>query len=130
MFLLYRLLFWTDIGTQPKIERSSSDGSDRRILIWSGIIRPWSVTVDIHNNLLYFTDSARETVESCDLEGNSRRILFSETNSHFYGVETFKVNSNFHIFFSNSIKYILTCSKHLEFYGQNIFELEFKLKCS
>ncbi|XP_062566069.1 low-density lipoprotein receptor-related protein 4-like [Saccostrea cucullata] len=85
-----RLLFWTDIGTQPKIERSSSDGSDRRILVWSGIIKPESVTVDIHNNLLYFTDSARETVESCDLEGNSRRILFYETNSYFYGVETFK----------------------------------------
>ncbi|XP_061171396.1 low-density lipoprotein receptor-related protein 2-like [Saccostrea echinata] len=85
-----RLLFWTDIGTQPKIERSSTDGSNRKILIWSGIIKPVSVTVDIHNNLLYFTDSARETVESCDLEGNSRRILFYETNSDFYGVEIFK----------------------------------------
>ena len=86
-----RFLFWTDTGAEPKIERSGLDGSGRRVLIWAGILNPVSVAVDVHSNTLYFTDPARETVESCDLEGNARRILYYETNSVFYGIETFKV---------------------------------------
>uniref|UniRef100_K1QLD4 Low-density lipoprotein receptor-related protein 6 n=1 Tax=Magallana gigas TaxID=29159 RepID=K1QLD4_MAGGI len=85
-----RFLFWTDTGIQPKIERSLLDGSKRKVLVWSGILYPVSIAVDVHSNTIYFTDSARETVESCDLEGNARRILFYETNSVFYGIETFK----------------------------------------
>lgn len=94
-----RFLFWTDTGIQPKIERSLLDGSKRKVLVWSGILYPVSIAVDVHSSTIYFTDSARETVESCDLEGNARRILFYETNSVFYGIETFKVRSCLNIVF-------------------------------
>lgn len=94
-----RFLFWTDTGIQPKIERSLLDGSKRKVLVWSGILYPVSIAVDVHSNTIFFTDSARETVESCDLEGNARRILFYETNSVFYGIETFKVRSCLNIVF-------------------------------
>lgn len=98
-FFSPRFLFWTDTGIQPKIERSLIDGSKRKVLVWSGILYPVSIAVDVHSNTIYFTDSARETVESCDLEGNARRILFYETNSVFYGIETFKVRSCLNIVF-------------------------------
>ncbi|KAJ8305026.1 hypothetical protein KUTeg_017422 [Tegillarca granosa] len=85
-----RFLFWSDIGTLARIERSNLDGSSRMALIWLGVIRPISLTVDHANNNLYWVDSARSTVELCDFYGNNRRVLVTSFTSQFYGLDIYQ----------------------------------------
>ncbi|KAJ8310271.1 hypothetical protein KUTeg_012136 [Tegillarca granosa] len=83
-------LFWSDIGTPARIERSNLDGSSRMALIWLGINRPISLAVDHANNNLYWVDSVRSTVESCDFYGNKRRMLVTSFTSQIYGNDIYK----------------------------------------
>ena len=49
MFLYYcknSYLFWTDWGTAPKIERANTDGSDRMILVDTGLGWPNGLAMD------------------------------------------------------------------------------------
>ena len=56
LFLLSRL-FWSDWDrSYPRIEASNLDGSDRAVLVDSGIIMPNSLVVDMAENQLCWTD--------------------------------------------------------------------------
>ncbi|KAL3848554.1 hypothetical protein ACJMK2_019405 [Sinanodonta woodiana] len=83
-------LFWTDTGKIPKIERSSLNGANRKLLTWQGLIRPTSLCIDYQKNLLYWTDYARGTVEYTDIHGSGRKILISNVGSRFYGIDIFQ----------------------------------------
>ncbi|KAL3848553.1 hypothetical protein ACJMK2_019404 [Sinanodonta woodiana] len=83
-------LFWTDTGKIPKIERSSLNGANRKLLTWQGVIRPTSLCIDYQTNLLYWTDYARGTVEYTDIHGSGRKILISNVVSRFYGIDIFQ----------------------------------------
>lgn len=40
------VMYWTQIGTSPKIERANYDGSDRRTIVTS-VDRPYAITLDL-----------------------------------------------------------------------------------
>jgi len=56
-------LYWIDAGQYPKIERSSLDGSDRKSLTQSGIVKPRAITIDISTNDVYWTDTAVDSIQ-------------------------------------------------------------------
>ena len=85
MFICCSYMFWTDWGKQPKIERAGLDGSHRVILVNSSIAWPNGITIDFHNQKLYWVDAKLDKIEIMNLDGSSRRILLSESLPHVFG---------------------------------------------
>ena len=57
LLFLFSRLFWSDWDrSYPRIEVSNLDGSDRAILVDSGLIMPNSLVVDTTENQLCWTD--------------------------------------------------------------------------
>lgn len=69
------LMFFSDNGHNPRIERASLDGQDRVVIVYRGILRVVSLTVDTDNDKLYWADHNRQTLEGCDYDGSNRRVI-------------------------------------------------------
>ena len=77
IFLL-RLLFWTDWGSPPKIERASLAGLHRTVLVdLSGSNQNWPnvIFVDYTEDRIYWIDAWIDAIDSTDLNGNNRRQI-------------------------------------------------------
>jgi integrin beta 2 len=87
-------LFWSDWGDHPKIERSSQDGSDRRIIVEDNIIWPNGLAIDYVTNNIYWTDVKLNTIEAVDFYGNNRRVILHNTIfvQHPFGIAVFEDN--------------------------------------
>ncbi|XP_038051569.1 uncharacterized protein LOC119724541 [Patiria miniata] len=68
-------LYWTDWGANPKIERSSIDGSGRRTLVNTRLKWPNGLALDPTGQRLYWCDAFTDRIESSDLQGGDRKIL-------------------------------------------------------
>ncbi|KAK7482464.1 hypothetical protein BaRGS_00026281, partial [Batillaria attramentaria] len=79
-------MYWSDVGSTNKIERANYDGSERRVLVTVGLHIPNGLALDLPNNRLYWVDAAFDRVESMELNGNNRRIVYSRPLSHFFGL--------------------------------------------
>ncbi|KAL3891041.1 hypothetical protein ACJMK2_003304 [Sinanodonta woodiana] len=84
------LLFWSDVGKFTKIEVSSLSGSNRKILAFSNLLHPYSITADCAYKQLYFIDVGRQTLETVSYEGKDRKVVFKQTYSYFFGLAVFK----------------------------------------
>ncbi|XP_076447106.1 uncharacterized protein LOC143284291 [Babylonia areolata] len=81
------VMFWTDRGSAPKIERANYDGSDRRTLVSTGLYAPNVLSLDVPNNRLLWLDAKLDTVEVVDMEGRKRRrLLHVGSSHHIYGM--------------------------------------------
>uniref|UniRef100_A0A8D0H975 Low-density lipoprotein receptor-related protein 2 n=1 Tax=Sphenodon punctatus TaxID=8508 RepID=A0A8D0H975_SPHPU len=67
------VMFWTDWGRNPRIERSSMDGTLRTVIISNKIYWPNGLSIDYPNKLLYFADAYLDYIDFCDYNGNNRR---------------------------------------------------------
>ncbi|XP_039532284.1 low-density lipoprotein receptor-related protein 2 isoform X2 [Pimephales promelas] len=78
------IMFWSEIGGPAQIERSSMDGSDRRVIISRGLDWPVSVTVDVLTDRLYWTDEKLGCIGSATFDGGNMKFLqLSEMPSPF-----------------------------------------------
>ncbi|XP_051971586.1 low-density lipoprotein receptor-related protein 8 [Xyrauchen texanus] len=78
------MMFWSEIGSEAQIERSSMDGSDRKVVISCGLSWPVGVTVDILTDRIYWTDEKLKCIGSATLDGKNIRLLqLSEMPSPF-----------------------------------------------
>ncbi|XP_021582708.2 low-density lipoprotein receptor-related protein 2 isoform X1 [Ictidomys tridecemlineatus] len=67
------LMFWSDWGHHPRIERASMDGSLRTVIVQDKIYWPCGLTIDYPNRLLYFMDAYLDYIDFCDYNGQNRR---------------------------------------------------------
>ncbi|KAK2156704.1 hypothetical protein LSH36_207g06036 [Paralvinella palmiformis] len=67
------LLFWTDQGVRPKIERSRLDGSGRYVIQDKNVYRPTSITIDYSEDQVFWIEDYLDTVFRMDLNGNNVR---------------------------------------------------------
>uniref|UniRef100_F7CLL4 Low-density lipoprotein receptor-related protein 2 n=1 Tax=Monodelphis domestica TaxID=13616 RepID=F7CLL4_MONDO len=67
------LMFWSDWGKNPRIERASMDGTNRTVIIRDKIYWPNGLAIDYPNKLLYFMDAYLDYIDFCDYDGNHRR---------------------------------------------------------
>ncbi|MBZ3890926.1 Low-density lipoprotein receptor-related protein 2 [Sciurus carolinensis] len=67
------LMFWSDWGHHPRIERASMDGSLRTVIVQDKIYWPCGLTIDYPNRLLYFMDAYLDYIDFCDYNGQHRR---------------------------------------------------------
>ncbi|XP_052233244.1 low-density lipoprotein receptor-related protein 6-like [Dreissena polymorpha] len=85
-------LFWSDVGSLPKIERSTLTGSSRKIIVSQGIAYPIALDVDIQSSKLYWVDSYRNSVERSNLDGTEREMIKRLVLSTFLDIQVFSVH--------------------------------------
>ncbi|XP_048247287.1 low-density lipoprotein receptor-related protein 4-like isoform X1 [Haliotis rufescens] len=85
-----RFIFWTDHGSKPRIERATLQGRGRRPLIWTGLQRPMAITVDPETDMLFWIDHARATLETCNFEGEGRRVILQRVGFSLTSVTVFQ----------------------------------------
>nr|XP_054761163.1 low-density lipoprotein receptor-related protein 4-like [Lytechinus pictus] len=79
-------MYWTDWGSDPKIERSSMDGSERRVLVSYGLFWPNGLVLDRDEQRLYWADAGTKRIEFTSLDGSYREILISLNVPHPFGL--------------------------------------------
>ncbi|XP_069472259.1 low-density lipoprotein receptor-related protein 2 isoform X2 [Ambystoma mexicanum] len=72
-----RVMFWTDWGRNPRIERASMDGTQRTVIVSEKIYWPNGLCLDYPNRLLYFADAYLDYIDLCDYNGNNRRQVLA-----------------------------------------------------
>lgn len=75
-----RLMFFSEMNWNARIEKASLDGLNRVVIVHRGLTKVPSLTVDTVNNKLYWADEGRQTLEGCDYDGSNRRVI-KRTNS-------------------------------------------------
>ncbi|XP_078613211.1 low-density lipoprotein receptor-related protein 2-like isoform X2 [Branchiostoma floridae x Branchiostoma japonicum] len=80
------LLFWSDWGQSPKIERSTLSGEDRTVIVDSDLGHPSGLVIDYVNSKLYFADTELDAIYSCDFDGGNREKFYTLERTHFYDI--------------------------------------------
>ena len=78
--LSHSLMFWTDYGDPPTIERARMDGTGRATIVqradmFQNLDHPNDIAIDFDTELLYFADGAAGIVAAVTFNGNGRVIL-------------------------------------------------------
>ena len=85
------MMYWTDWGSNPKIEQAAMDGTSRRVIVTGNLGWPNGLTIDQTTNLLYWADAKLDKIEVSGLNGGNRRlILSSAANIHPYGITVYQ----------------------------------------
>lgn len=82
----YRRLYWSDWGkTNPKIESSNLDGSNRTTLVSENIKWPNGVALDYKRRLLYWVDAGTDKIECYNLV-DKKRYKLTVGSPHAFGI--------------------------------------------
>ncbi|XP_015752720.1 PREDICTED: low-density lipoprotein receptor-related protein 4-like [Acropora digitifera] len=85
------MMYWTDWGANPKIERAAMDGSARQVIVTGNITWPNGLTIDKATNRLFWVDAKLDKIEVSDLSGGNRQLIMSSTaNIHPYGLAMYQ----------------------------------------
>ncbi|XP_065178550.1 low-density lipoprotein receptor-related protein 4-like isoform X2 [Sycon ciliatum] len=85
----HEYLFWTDFGDVPRIERSYLDGTSRRAIHTSRLYWPSALTLDLENELVYWSDNKLHTIEYSRFDGSGRTLLLSLDVQHPFAMTVF-----------------------------------------
>ena len=80
-------LYWTDWGSNPRIEKMKLSGENRHVIVSSNLIWPNGLTIDFTTSKLYWVDAAVDRIETSDLEGNGRTVFLSVP--HPFGITVY-----------------------------------------
>uniref|UniRef100_A0A8C1XQE2 Nidogen 2a (osteonidogen) n=1 Tax=Cyprinus carpio TaxID=7962 RepID=A0A8C1XQE2_CYPCA len=81
---LHRTLYWTDWNREaPKIESSSVDGQNRRVLVQDGIGLPNALTYDSTTRQVCWADAGTKRLECISPNGTGRRVVHSDLSYPF-----------------------------------------------
>ena len=80
LILLYisSLMFWTDWGSEPKIERAIMDGTERKVIVSDNLGWPNGITIDRPTSRIIWADARTEA------SVNSLRAKFFRVNINIY----------------------------------------------
>eukprot|EP00794_Sanderia_malayensis_P002948 gene2949-3400_t len=82
------LMFFSDWGTHPKIESAYMDGTRRLTIISTGLRYPSGLAIDKIEERIYWSDMGLDRIESSDLDGSDRRILYDHYGYNpYYPIE-------------------------------------------
>lgn len=71
-------MFWTDWGSQPKIESSAMDGSSRNVIADTNLFWPNGLVIDYATDKLFWADAKHHMIESAELDGRGRKIVINQ----------------------------------------------------
>ncbi|KAF4524536.1 hypothetical protein B566_EDAN002809 [Ephemera danica] len=86
------LMFWTDWGEVPKIERAGMNGdpATRTIIVSSDIFWPNGLTIDYDRQKIYWVDGRLNFLDVMDFDGQNRRNVVKQGISYPYSVTFFE----------------------------------------
>ena len=84
-------MFFSDNGPTPKIEKAYLDGQDREVIVSTELSRVLSLSVDVENNILYWVDNRRHTIEASNYDGSKRRVIKRINGIQFTGLFYYQV---------------------------------------
>lgn len=84
------VIYWTDWGANPRIEKANYDGTSRLAIITTNLKWPNGIAVDIPGNKMYWCDGGTNKIESSHLDGTNRVTLLDESHAtpphHYFGI--------------------------------------------
>lgn len=83
------LMFWSDWGSTPMIERANMDGTDRVSIVTQNLLFPNGLAVDQMNSRLYFVDGGIKTLEYVSFDGTGRKTMISTGLLHPFGMDIY-----------------------------------------
>lgn len=85
------ILFWTDWGDVPKIERAAMNGdpATREVIVSDDIFWPNGLTVDYENELVYWVDGRLRFISVMDYYGKNRRKVVEQGLDYPFAVTFF-----------------------------------------
>jgi hypothetical protein len=75
------MMFWSDWGNEPKIERASMDGTSRVAIINSNIQWPNGLAIDYLDRRVFWADAKLKMISSCNYDGSDRLVVLSSWGS-------------------------------------------------
>ena len=100
-----RLMYWTDWGANPKIERAGMDASDRLVIISSNLTWPNGLAIDYETQRLYWADAGTKVIEFGNFDGTDRQVrIVCRIVSIF--------NNDVRVMTTNTIKTIYTITNY------------------
>ena len=79
-------MFWTDWGTNPKIESAHLNGENRQAIVNSSLGWPNDIALDYTTKKIYWVDALTDKIESADYSGANRNLLWSYSGIHPFNV--------------------------------------------
>ena len=70
-------MFWTDWGWDERIERANMDGTNRTVVIRTGLFYPNGLALDATKNWLYWIDFYYDKLEVYEFPSKTRRQIIS-----------------------------------------------------
>lgn len=68
-------VYWSDWGSQPKIERVGMNGDQREAIVTTDITWPNGLTIDYVSNRLFWVDAKLHVIRSSDLNGRHAMVI-------------------------------------------------------
>ena len=75
-------MFFSDNGPNPRIEKAFLDGQDREVIVFKGLAKVISLSVDVLKKKLYWIDNGKHSLECSNYDGSSRRVIRFVHNSY------------------------------------------------
>lgn len=76
-------MYYSDWGSESRIERAGMDGNYRTILHNTNLVWPNGITLDYMKQTLYWVDASLNTIERSNVDG-SGRILLQRINDDLF----------------------------------------------
>ncbi|TDG98033.1 hypothetical protein EPR50_G00214030 [Perca flavescens] len=113
------LMFWSDWGQNPRIERADMDGAMRKVIVSTKLYWPNGLALDYTTRRVYFADAYLKYIDYCDYDGKNRfQVMASDmVLQHPHGMTIFEDN----IYWSEH--YTSKVMRTNKFHGGNITTL-------
>lgn len=85
------LMFWSDWGQNPRIERAFMDGTVREVIVNTKLYWPNGLALDYTTQRLYFADAYLKYIDYCDYNGRNRHQVMA---SNMVGWRSFNYFKN------------------------------------
>ncbi|KAJ7402336.1 low-density lipoprotein receptor-related protein 1B-like protein [Pitangus sulphuratus] len=69
------LLYWSEVGSHPRLMESTMDGSRRHVLLAQGLGWPTALALDLPTQRIFWLDEKLGSVSSARLDGTSVKVL-------------------------------------------------------
>uniref|UniRef100_A0A2S2P0K4 Low-density lipoprotein receptor-related protein 6 n=2 Tax=Schizaphis graminum TaxID=13262 RepID=A0A2S2P0K4_SCHGA len=86
------IMFWTDWGEVPKIERAGMNGdlSTRKVIVSDNIFWPNGLTIDFYTKHIYWVDGKLGFIDIMDYDGRNRKTILEKGIPYPYGIALYQ----------------------------------------
>ncbi|XP_025080449.1 low-density lipoprotein receptor-related protein 4-like [Pomacea canaliculata] len=113
------VMYWSDRGATPTIERANYDGTGRQTLVSGGeyLKQPNAIALDTVEGRLYWADGGTQKVGWVDLEGRKTSVILQQPGLVFHGLDLYL--NDFFVTDWSFLNLNQTIKTHLYRYGKD-----------